>query len=30
MEREMVSREFADGVNAITGKVLNGNAKTAA
>ena len=27
--REMVSREFADGVNAITGKVL-GDAKTAA
>lgn len=28
--REMVSREFADGVNAITGKVLEGGAKTAA
>ena len=29
-EREMVSREFADGVNAITGKVLEGDGKTAA
>ena len=28
--REMVSREFADGVNEISGKVLGGNAKTAA
>lgn len=28
--REMVSREFADGVNAITDRMLEGNAKTAA
>ncbi len=28
--RELVAREFADGVNAITDKVIDGNAKTAA